>query len=168
MKFVEQCQTVRTAITGAICCQITHQLVTEDALQVPGAGGIEALVIECRRAGDNPIEVLWVALSRHERLTTALRATFKIRVLCIVSVVVSDQPFARHDAKVYRAIAKIDFSLTVVETERGAGLDAVIVSHIAVGDRVAFCYPVVRKVQISVLAAIAPLKKAPVPVIGQR
>ena len=93
----------------------------------------EALVIECRRAGDNPIEVLRVALGRHEGLVTALRATFKVRVFCAVSIV-SDQPFARHDGQVYRAIAKIDFSLTVVEAERGAGLNAVIMSHVTVSD----------------------------------
>ena len=62
MQNINQAKTVVAAIAIGVHREVADKVVAEHSLQIPGAGSIETLVVECRCASDDAIEILWVAL----------------------------------------------------------------------------------------------------------
>ena len=115
MEHIYQLEAVELAIAASIDRQVAHQVVTEDALQVPGARGIQSLVGEGRSAGDDTVEVTGIALGFHQALTASLRATFEVGISRCLAVVLIYQYLACHDSQMNGAVAEIDLSLAIVE-----------------------------------------------------
>lgn len=87
-----------------------------------------------------------------------------VRVLRRLTVVGANQRLGSIHGEVDRAVAEVDFRLSVVEAEGSARFRAHIVTQIAVGDGITLGDAMVSEVQIAILAAVTPLEKALIPV----
>ena len=165
---VELADTVEPPVAVRIRCEGAGEVVAEHPLQQPYPDGVHLLVVVGRRARHDAVEVRRVALRLHQPLPAAGGAPLEVGVRGLVAVVVADHRLRRRHRQVHGPIPEVDLGLPVVVGERRAGLGTVVVPRVAVGHRVAFRNAVIGEVEIAVLAAVAPLEEATVPVARQR
>ena len=129
--------------------------------------GIDFLVEMYWGPGHDPVKIMGITLGLHQTLTTASGTALMVGVLRALAVIGPDERFGRVDGQMHGPVAKVDFRLAVVEAKRCPRFRPTVVAGIAVGHCVAFGYPVLGEIQGPVLAAISPVQKPAVPVLGQ-
>ena len=100
-------------------------------------------------------------------MSPSLRTTLEVGIFGGVAIVLPHQAFACDHGQVHGTVAKIDFGLPIVECKGSPWLNAVVMSHVAVGYGIALGHPMVGEIEVAVLAAIAPLQEAAIPVCRQ-
>ena len=91
-----------------------------------------------------------------------------IGILGRPAVIDSNHRLGGLNRKMHCPVTEINLCCPVVESKRGTQFSAVVVTCIAVGDRVSFCQSMIGEIQIPILSPVTPVKKTAVPVFRQR